>query len=193
MRNRSALPVPLNCRTSAHHFDRADGRPSGAPAARGAQDWAVVLEVDDARSRLPLRRTAAPSRARTSRPLISSSDGRASKRLAASSTLGSTWISPTVLRNTPGSPSTQWATLSMSACSTSGWYHVEVVYSRPRPWRADDRLDRLHRHIALSGTAPSAPRSRRHRPGSASAHSYRAAAPSRSQSVRGCACASLRS
>src|SRR5215216_1565242 len=26
MRNRSALPVPLNCRTSAHHFDTADGQ-----------------------------------------------------------------------------------------------------------------------------------------------------------------------
>src|SRR5215212_504442 len=28
MRNQSALPVPLNCRTSAHHFDTADGRPA---------------------------------------------------------------------------------------------------------------------------------------------------------------------
>src|SRR5207253_7573972 len=63
--------------------------------------------------------------------LISASDGAASKRLAASSTLGSTWISPAVFRKIPARLSTQCTALSMSAWSSSGSYHVLRVAWRP--------------------------------------------------------------
>ena len=62
---------------------------------------------------------------------IVSSDGRDSWRLAASSTFGSNVTSPTVFRKTPGRPSTQCTARSMSSCSRSGSYQVELVYSRP--------------------------------------------------------------
>ena len=80
----------------------------------------------------PARRRAAPGCRRSSSSSIASSGGRASKLLAASSTFGSSVTSPTVLRKIPGRPSTQWTARSMSACSRSGSYQVDAVFSRPQ-------------------------------------------------------------
>src|SRR3954454_874531 len=62
---------------------------------------------------------------------IASSAGRATKRRAASSTLGRSATSPTVFRKMPDRPSTQCTARSTSSWSRSGSYHVLAVCSRP--------------------------------------------------------------
>ena len=69
--------------------------------------------------------------ARAARASICSSDGRRSKRSAASSRRGRSSTSPVVSRNASGRPSTQCTARSMSACSRSGSYQVAAVAVRP--------------------------------------------------------------
>jgi MFS transporter, DHA1 family, multidrug resistance protein len=69
--------------------------------------------------------------ARAARPAISSSDGRAVNRSAASSSRGRISTSPVVSRKASGRPSTQCTAASMSSCSLRGSYHVLAVCSRP--------------------------------------------------------------
>src|SRR5919199_331713 len=53
--------------------------------------------------------------------------GASSRRLAASSTFGKTWMSPGVLRKIPGRCSTHQTARSMSDCSVKGLYQVALV------------------------------------------------------------------
>ena len=60
---------------------------------------------------------------------MAASSGRSAKLSAASSTLGRMWMSPTVLRKTPGRPSTQLTAVSIAPWSVSGSYQVAAVWS----------------------------------------------------------------
>ncbi len=77
-----------------------------------------------------LRRRTAASFARARRAARSRRRaGGPAKRSAASSTVGSSARSPTVLRKTPGCPSTNQTAESMSSCRVSGSYQVPAVRS----------------------------------------------------------------
>ena len=119
--------------------DGAVNRPRGLDRIVAIVDATNV--GDEERAHLAARRPDRPS---------PQSAGRAPPRDAASKTSGSSPTSPTVLRNTRGSPSTQRTARAMSS------FVVErLVPGRRRgrtlrlPWAERDRLDRLHRDAAL--------------------------------------------